>query len=34
MIIKRWKEQKKVVIKHRAKIYIEVLYFVLNDGCE
>ena len=30
MIIKQWKEQKQVVIKHRAKIYTETLYFALN----
>ena len=34
MIIKRWKEQKQVVIKHRAKMYTEALYFALNIGRE
>ena len=29
---KRWKEQKQAVIKHRAKIYTEALYFALNIG--
>ena len=30
MIIKRWKEQEQVVMKHRAKIYTEVCYFVMK----
>jgi len=34
MIIKRWREEKQVVIKHSAKIYTEALYFALNIGRE
>ena len=31
---KRWKEQKLVAIKRRAKIYTEALYFAINIGPE
>ena len=31
-IIKRWKEQKQVIRKHRAKVYTEAQYFALNIG--
>ena len=34
MMVKRKKEQKQVVIKHRAKIYTEALYSTLNSECE
>ena len=34
MILKRWKEEKQIAIKHRAKIYTEVLYFALNSWRE
>ena len=32
LIMKGCKEQKQVVIKHRAKIYTEAVYFALNSG--
>ena len=34
MIIKRWKEQKQIVVEHRAKMYTEGIYFALNSGRE
>ena len=34
MMVKGKKEQKQVVIKHRAKIYTEALYSTLNSECE
>ena len=34
VIIKRWKEQKWIIIKHRAKIYTEAFYFALTIGRE